>query len=52
MPLYYFDSRDGERFIPDDEGIELDGIESARDAAPTASATSLRTPSRALYAGN
>jgi hypothetical protein len=33
MPRYYFDSRDGERFIRDDEGLELDGIESARDEA-------------------
>ncbi len=30
---YYFDHRDGDLFISDDEGVELDGIESARDEA-------------------
>ena len=31
MPLYYFDTRDGDEFIQDEIGIELDGIEAARD---------------------
>jgi hypothetical protein len=33
MPRYYFDSRDGDLFIQDEEGIELDGIEAVRDEA-------------------
>jgi hypothetical protein len=33
MPRYYFDSRDGERFIADESGVELDGIDAARDLA-------------------
>ncbi len=30
---YYFDTYDGERFIPDEEGVLLDGIEKARAEA-------------------
>jgi hypothetical protein len=33
MPLYFFDTRDGSNLIRDDTGIELDGIERARDEA-------------------
>ena len=33
MQRYYFDCRDGEAFIPDEEGLEFDGIEAARDEA-------------------
>jgi hypothetical protein len=33
MPHYFFDTRDGDDFIRDNEGIELDGIEAARDEA-------------------
>jgi hypothetical protein len=33
MPLYYFDTRDGDNFIRDELGLELDGIEQARDEA-------------------
>ena len=36
MPRYYFDSRDGESFIEDDEGLEYPDIELARDAATAA----------------
>ena len=36
MPRYFFDSHDGEDFIRDDEGVELDGIEAARDEATAA----------------
>ena len=36
MPRYFFDSRDGDRVIRDDEGIELDGIETALDEATRA----------------
>ncbi len=30
MPRYFFQSWDGDRFVPDDEGLELEGIEDAR----------------------
>jgi hypothetical protein len=33
MPHYFFDTRDGPEFVRDELGIELDGIEAARDAA-------------------
>jgi hypothetical protein len=33
MPRYYFNLRDGDEFIPDDEGIELAAIQCARDEA-------------------
>ncbi len=33
MPRYYFDHRDGDHFVRDDEGLEFDGIEAARDEA-------------------
>ena len=36
MPRFYFDVRDGDRFTHDDEGVELVGIEAARDEATRA----------------
>jgi hypothetical protein len=36
MPLYFFDSNDGDDFIRDEEGVELDGIDAARDEATAA----------------
>ena len=33
MPRYYFDSRDGDKLVTDDLGVELSGIEAARDQA-------------------
>ena len=33
MPRYYFDTRDDDRFIHDDEGLELLGDDAARDEA-------------------
>jgi hypothetical protein len=36
MPRFYFDVRDGELFIPDDEGLELPGLEQAREHAAVA----------------
>lgn len=33
MPLFYFDIRDGDKFIRDEEGIEMPGLEAARDSA-------------------
>jgi hypothetical protein len=42
MPRYFFDTRDGDSFIRDDEGIEFDGIEQARDEATGALADMAR----------
>ncbi len=39
---YYFDHRDGGFFLSDDEGLELDGIESARREATKAIADAAR----------
>jgi hypothetical protein len=37
MPRFYFDVREGERFIPDDEGLEFDSLNAAEhEAASTA----------------
>jgi Domain of unknown function (DUF6894) len=33
MPRYFFDTRDGSKFIRDEEGQELVGIEAAREEA-------------------
>jgi hypothetical protein len=33
MARYYFDTRDNERFISDDYGLELSGDDAARDEA-------------------
>jgi hypothetical protein len=33
MARYYFDHRDGNTFISDDEGLEFDGIEAVRNEA-------------------
>jgi hypothetical protein len=33
---YFFDSRDGDRFVRDEDGMELDGIAAARDEATLA----------------
>jgi hypothetical protein len=33
MPHYFFDTRDGADLIRDEEGVELDGMEAARDEA-------------------
>jgi hypothetical protein len=33
MPLFYFDHRDGDHFLRDDDGLEFDGVEAARDEA-------------------
>jgi hypothetical protein len=33
MPCYYFDSHDGMRFTTDETGVELDGINAARQEA-------------------
>ena len=42
MPRYYFDVCDGGRFIPDDEGFELDGPQVAERMAMTAAADMAR----------
>ena len=36
MPLYYFDSRDGDSFVLDEEGLEFPDVETARDQATAA----------------
>jgi protocatechuate 3,4-dioxygenase beta subunit len=33
MPRYYFPSWDGENFLPDEDGLEFEGIEQARTEA-------------------
>ncbi len=33
MPRYYFDTRDDDKFICDDEGVELEDIQAATKAA-------------------
>ncbi len=33
MPRYYFDEYDGDTVFQDEEGLELDGIKTARDEA-------------------
>jgi hypothetical protein len=42
VPRYYFDSRDNDTFIEDDEGLEFPDIEAARDQATTALANMAR----------
>ncbi|ANY78444.1 hypothetical protein BB934_09560 [Microvirga ossetica] len=37
MPRFYFDVREGARFIPDEEGLELESLDAAeREAAVSA----------------
>jgi hypothetical protein len=36
MPLFYFDVRDGDKFIRDEEGLEYPDLQGARDAAARA----------------
>jgi hypothetical protein len=37
MPRFYFDVREGSRFMPDDDGLEFDGLDRAeREAAKAA----------------
>ncbi|HEX2555416.1 MAG TPA: hypothetical protein VHL98_17085 [Microvirga sp.] len=33
MPLFYFDTREGGKFIPDDEGLEFRDLDAAEQAA-------------------
>ena len=33
MPRFYFDIRDGERFVPDEDGLEFPTVNKARDDA-------------------
>jgi hypothetical protein len=42
VPHYYFDSRDGDRFVQDDVGLEFPDIEMARDQATAALADMAR----------
>jgi hypothetical protein len=38
MPLFYFDAREGSKFIPDEEGVELANVDAAEREAATAAA--------------
>lgn len=38
MPRFYFDVREGEKFIPDEEGLEFDSLDAAEREAATAAA--------------
>jgi hypothetical protein len=38
MPLFYFDVREGQRFVPDDVGLEYPDIDRAERAAAEAAA--------------
>lgn len=33
MPRYFFDTYDGERFLPDETGLEFEGLEAAKREA-------------------
>jgi hypothetical protein len=33
MPRYYFDMREGDEIVPDDEGLELDALETVQEEA-------------------
>lgn len=47
MPIYYFDMRDGDGVIPDDEGTELSSIEEVQNEAAYALSGLLRDEVRA-----
>ena len=36
MPRFFFDIHDGEAFTPDRQGLDLDGLEAAKDEAKKA----------------
>jgi hypothetical protein len=38
MPRYFFDTYDGDRFLPDDAGLEFESLEAARSEAQKISA--------------
>ncbi len=38
MPRFYFDVREGSRFVPDEEGLEFDSLDAAEREAATAAA--------------
>jgi hypothetical protein len=42
VPRYYFDIRDGESFIQDDDGVDLSGIQEAKEQASRALADMAR----------
>ena len=48
MPRYFFDTRDGDSFIPDDQGSELPDLE----AVKTVAATSLAELARDVFPGS
>ena len=38
MPRFYFDVREGEKFIPDEDGLEFDSLDAAEHEAARAAA--------------
>jgi hypothetical protein len=42
MPLYYFDARDDDKFVPDKEGTELSSMDEVQNEAAYALADMLR----------
>jgi hypothetical protein len=42
MPLYYFDARDDDKFVPDEEGTELPSMDEVQNEAAYALADMLR----------
>lgn len=42
MPRFYFDLREGPRFVPDADGTELDGLEAAKCHAADLAAEIIR----------
>ncbi len=41
MPRFYFDTREGSRFTPDEEGVEFPDLDAAEREAATAAAECL-----------
>jgi hypothetical protein len=38
MPRYFFDTREGQKFTPDDEGLDFDSLDAAEREAACAAA--------------
>ena len=51
MPRYYFDMREGDDIVPDDEGLELDSVEAVQEEAARSLADMAREAIRKQYDG-
>jgi hypothetical protein len=51
MPLYYFDSRDNETFIPDELGVEIASLDEVKLTASKQWPTSPRTFCQVPWSG-